>query len=36
MLRIIQPVARQMHALGVDAEDQGDDVLRMPALEPGR
>ena len=39
MLRTIQPVARELHAAGldrVDSKDQGDDVLRMPALEPGR
>ena len=36
MLRIVQPVAREMHALGVDRKDQGDNVLQMPSLEPGR
>lgn len=36
MLRIAQPVAREMHALGVDRKDQGDEVLQMPPLEPGR
>ena len=36
MLQIVQPVAREMHALGVDAKDSGDNVLQMPALEPGR
>jgi protease IV len=36
MLRIVQPLAREMHALGLDGRDRGDDVLRMPALEPGR
>src|SRR6266481_9403913 len=36
MLRIVQPVAREMHALGVDRKEQGDDVLQMPVLEPGR
>ncbi len=35
MLDMVQPVAREMHALGVDRKEQGDDVLRMPALEPG-
>jgi protease-4 len=35
VLHIVQPVAREMHALGVDRKEQGDDVLRMPALEPG-
>jgi hypothetical protein len=25
-----------MHALGVDANEPGDDVLLMPAFEPGR
>lgn len=36
MLHVVQPVAREMHALGVDAKDPGEDVLQMPALEPGR
>ena len=36
MLRIVQPLAREMHALGLDRKEQGDDVLRMPALEAGR
>jgi protease-4 len=36
MLQIVQPVAREMHALGIDAKDSGDNVLQMPALEPGR
>lgn len=36
MLRIVRPVAREMHALGVDRKDQGDDVLTMPTFEPGR
>jgi protease-4 len=36
MLRVVQPVAREMHALGVDANEPGDDVLLMPAFEPGR
>jgi len=36
MLRVVQPVAREMHALGVDSKDPGDDVLLMPAFEPGR
>jgi protease-4 len=35
VLHIVQPVVREMHALGVDRKEQGDDVLRMPALEPG-
>ena len=35
MLDMVQPVAREIHALGVDRKEQGDDVLRMPALEPG-
>jgi len=35
MIRVVQPVARQMHALGVDHEGMGDDVLRMPQLEVG-
>jgi protease IV len=36
MLKVVQPVARQMHALGMDAKEPGDDVLLMPSLEPGR
>lgn len=36
MLRVVQPVAREMHALGVDSKNPGDDVLLMPAFEPGR
>ena len=36
MLRVVQPVAREMHALGVDSKNPGDDVLMMPSLEPGR
>jgi protease IV len=36
MLRTVQPLARELHALRVADGDQGDDVLRMPALEPGR
>jgi protease IV len=36
MLQVVQPVAREMHALGVDSKDPGDDILLMPALEPGR
>ena len=36
MLKVAQPVARELHALGVDRKDEGDDVLLMPALEPGR
>jgi protease IV len=36
MLKVVQPWAREMHALGVDQTDVGDDVLRMPALDPGR
>src|ERR1700751_69101 len=27
MLRIVQPLAREMHALGLDGKDRGDDVL---------
>jgi protease-4 len=36
MLRIVQPVAREMHALGIDGHNPADDVLRMPAFEAGR
>jgi protease IV len=36
MLRVVQPVAREMHALGVDSKNTGDDVLLMPAFEQGR
>jgi protease-4 len=36
MLHVVQPVAREMHALGVDAKEPGDDVLLMPAFKPGR
>ena len=39
MLRTIQPVAHELHAAGLDrgdSKDQGDDVLRMPVLQPGR
>jgi len=25
-----------MHALGIDREDAGDDVLRMPELQAGK
>jgi protease-4 len=37
MLRVVQPVARQLDAIGAtrDPNDQ-EDVLRMPVLEPGR
>lgn len=36
MLKVMQPLAREMHALGVDRKDDFDDVLLMPTLEPGR
>jgi protease-4 len=36
MLKVVQPVAREMHALGIDRKDDFDDVLLMPAFEPGR
>jgi protease IV len=36
MLKEVQPVMRRMHVLGLDRKDQGDDVLRMAPLEPGR
>jgi protease IV len=36
VLKVVQPVAREVHALGVDRKDEGDGVLRMPALDAGR
>jgi protease IV len=36
LLRTIQPLARELHALAAASRDQGEDVLRMPALEPER
>jgi protease IV len=36
VLRAIQPAARELHALGVGDDEAGDDVLRMPVLEPRR
>jgi protease-4 len=36
MLQVVQPIAREMHALGVDAKEPGDDVLLMPAFDPGK
>jgi len=36
MLKVVQPVAREMHALGVGRTDDFDDVLLMPAFELGR
>ena len=36
LLRVVQPAVREIHALGIDAEDQGDDILRMPVAEPIR
>jgi protease-4 len=33
---VVRPVARQMHALSLDGDDQADNVLQMPAVEPGR
>jgi len=36
MLKVVQPVAREMRALGVNTEDETDDVLMMPSFEPGR
>jgi protease-4 len=36
MIRVVQPVARQMHALGLEGNEPGDDVLRMPEIEVGR
>jgi protease IV len=36
VLKVVQPVAREMHALGIDRKERGDDVLLMPSLEPGR
>jgi protease-4 len=36
MLKVVQPIAREMHAVGDNREDGMDDVLRMPSFEPGR
>jgi protease-4 len=36
VLRTVQPVARELHALGVGDQEAGDEVLRMPLLEAGR
>ena len=36
MLKVVQPIAREMHAVGINREDGMDDVLRMPSFEPGR
>jgi protease IV len=36
MLKVMQPVAREMHTLGMDRKADYDDVLLMPAFEPGR
>jgi len=36
MMHTVQPLTRQLHALGIDQEDSGDDVLRMPEVETGR
>ena len=36
MLKVVQPVAREMHALGMDRTETGDDILLMPTFEPGR
>ena len=41
MLKAVQPVARGLRALGLDPavadkKDQGDDILRMPAVQAGR
>jgi hypothetical protein len=36
MLKVVQPVAREMRALGVNTEDETDDVLMMPSFERGR
>lgn len=36
MLHVVQPVVREMHALGVDREGLNDNVLRMPVLEPAK
>jgi len=33
---VVRPVAREMHALSLDGDDQADNVLQMPAVEPGR
>jgi protease-4 len=36
MLKVVQPLAREMHVLGMDRKDDFDDVLLMPAFESGR
>jgi protease-4 len=36
VMGVVQPLAREMHALGLDQKAPGDDVLRMPALEGGK
>ena len=36
ILKVVQPVARQMHALGLDHKDDFDDLLLMPTFEAGR
>jgi protease IV len=33
VVRIVQPAARELHALGLDRKQDGDNVLTMPALE---
>jgi protease-4 len=35
MLHVVQPAARELHALGVDREPSGDDILTMPVMEMG-
>jgi len=36
MLKVVQPVARKMQALGINREEDTDDVLLMPSFEPGK
>jgi protease IV len=33
VLRVVQPAARELHALGLDRKEYGDGVLTMPVLE---
>jgi protease-4 len=36
MLHVVQPAAKQLHALGVDREPSGDEILTMPVMEMSR
>jgi protease-4 len=35
-VRAVQPIGRQLHALGITGQEQDDNVLRMPELQPSR